>query len=475
LIRLTTLATNQYDTVLVIRTEPSSRDAQAEDVPLPLSEAEKSKIRQALKDLLASPSLRSTQQCQLFLQYIVDHTLTGESALLRERVIGKEVFGRRPDYEPGEDPVVRLRAVDLRKRLAIYYQSLPGSPNVRIDVPPGSYKAVFTWNQPANPNIVHPVEEPVEIQPSQVDPSVTAKGDPHDHIFPAVIPTPAAWKTHPPSRWAIRYWLLLALTAILVAGVAFGAAWYRERGARTLHTFWSPFLGTSKTVLISIGSNAVYRVGDAQVDEYIRQHGITSGGMEFFPIFAPDQTLASTGLYPASDSFVALGDVAAASETVRTLTHFGQDFEERFPNDISFAEVRDHPTILIGGFNNPTTLELTRTLPFVLSGRNRIVDRTAPNRSWELHASTDSHDTEDYAVLSRLLGAKEVAPLVSVAGLGQYGTLAATELISKPGNLDPLIVALGPKWASRNFQAVLRIKVVDFKPVSTVVVATHSW
>jgi hypothetical protein len=467
---------DQYDTVLVIRTELSSRDARAEDAPLSLSETEKSKIQQALKDLLASPALRSTQQCQHLLQYIVDHTLTGELALLRERVIGKEVFDRRPDYEPGEDPVVRLRAVDLRKRLAIYYQSLPGSPNVRIDVPPGSYKAVFTWKPLTDQHIVLPVEEPAKIPPPKVDSSATAEDHAHKHVFPAISAMTPAWEIpHPPPRWAIRHWLILALIAILAAGVALGAAWYRERGSRTLYTFWSPFLGSSKIVLISIGSNAVYRVGDPQVDEYIRQHGITSGGMEFFPIFAPDQTLASTGLHPASDSFVALGDVAAASETVRTLTKFGQDFEERFPNDISFAEVRDHPTILIGGFNNPTTLELTRTLPFVLSGRNRIVDRTAPNRSWELHASTDSHDTEDYAVVSRLLGAKEVAPLVSVAGLGQYGTLAATELISKPGNLDPLIAALGPKWASRNFQAVLRIKVVDFKPVSTVVVATHSW
>jgi len=457
LIRLTTLINGQYDTVLVIRTEPSSLDAHAEDAPLSVSETEK--IRQALKDLLASPSLRSTQQCQHLLQYIVDHTLAGESALLRERVIGKEVFGRRPDYEPGEDPVVRLRAVDLRKRLAIYYQSLPHSPDVRIDVPPGSYKAVFTWNAPAGQQVVQSVGEPAEIPPSQVDSPPTAEGDPHDHVFTAAGSTLAAMETpQAPPRWAIQRWLFLALAVSLVAGVVFGTAWYRQRGARTFHTFWAPFLGTS-----------------SQVNEYIRQHGITSGGMEFFPAFAPDQTLSSTGLHPAADSFVALGDVAAASETVRTLTHFGQAFEERFPNDISFAEVRDHPTILIGGFNNPTTLELTRTLPFVLSGRNRIVDRTIPDRSWELHASTDSHDTEDYAIVSRLLASKDIAPMVSVAGLGQYGTLAATELISKPENLEPLVVALGPKWASQNFQAVLRIKVVDFKPVSTVVVATHSW
>jgi hypothetical protein len=213
----------------VIRTEPSSRDAQAGDVPLSLSETEKNKIRQALKDLLASPSLRSTQQCQHFLQYIVDHTLTGESALLRERVIGKEVFGRRPDYEPGEDPVVRLRAVDLRKRLAIYYQSLPGSPNVRIDVPPGSYKAVFTWKPLIDQHIVLPVEEPAKIPPLQVDSSVTTENHAHSHVFPAISSMPAAWEApHPSTRRQIRHWLLLALIAILAAGVALGAAWYRE-------------------------------------------------------------------------------------------------------------------------------------------------------------------------------------------------------------------------------------------------------
>jgi hypothetical protein len=34
-----------------------------------------------------------------------------------------EVFGRSPDYDTAEDPVVRLRAADVRKRLAQYYQA----------------------------------------------------------------------------------------------------------------------------------------------------------------------------------------------------------------------------------------------------------------------------------------------------------------------------------------------------------------
>src|SRR5271157_3170644 len=109
-----------------------------------ISQADAVLIREALGDVLQSAPFRNTRQCQSFLKYIVEHTLAGESDLLRERVIGTEVFGRSHDYEPGDDPVVRVRAAEVRKKLAQYYQDQPDSP-VRIDVPPGSYKAVFQW------------------------------------------------------------------------------------------------------------------------------------------------------------------------------------------------------------------------------------------------------------------------------------------------------------------------------------------
>src|SRR5258708_14577906 len=76
------------------------------------------RIQHALDRVLSSPPFRNTQQCQSLLRYIVKHTLSGEDNLLRERVIGSEILGRRPDYEPGEDPIVRLRVAYRRKRLA---------------------------------------------------------------------------------------------------------------------------------------------------------------------------------------------------------------------------------------------------------------------------------------------------------------------------------------------------------------------
>jgi hypothetical protein len=117
----------------------------AEANPAIVSKADSIRVREALANILQSAPFRTSHQCQIFLTYIVERTLTGENNMLRERVIGTEVFGRSADYEPGEDPIVRIRAAEVRKRLAQYYQS-SGDCLVRIDMPPGSYRAIFQVN-----------------------------------------------------------------------------------------------------------------------------------------------------------------------------------------------------------------------------------------------------------------------------------------------------------------------------------------
>ena len=91
--------------------------------PAPLSEEAKSSVRLALQEMVNSVPFRTSRQCQDLLRYIVVHSLSGEEELLRERIIGVDVFGRSPDYDQAADPVVRIRAADVRKRIALYYES----------------------------------------------------------------------------------------------------------------------------------------------------------------------------------------------------------------------------------------------------------------------------------------------------------------------------------------------------------------
>jgi hypothetical protein len=456
----------------VLRTPIHPADS-TELVP-PLSKGQEEDVERALQDLLHSPPLRTTAQCQHLLRYIIQHTLSGETALLRERVIGSEVFGRPADYEPGEDPVVRIRAADLRKRLALYYQSLPQRPGLRIDVPSGSYRAVFIWQQDDPSTTPSGLLDPLEAVAHEPDAAFEEPSGNDITVDPALVSQEAA-RPSTGWSWSTTGWIVVIL---LIAGIIGLGSWSYIRANDPVRQFWAPMLLDPKPVLLSIGSNAVYRVGDQFIDSYIAQNqkgAQIQEGMEIYPPFQPEQSLASTGLYPAPDSFVAIGDLAAASDVIQTLTRYGKDFEERFPNDISFGEVREHSTVLIGGSNNPTGRELTKNLPFTRLGRNRIIDRDHPEKGWNLHANPDLHDTEDFAIITRLSGKDDAAPLLSVAGLGSHGTLAATEFLCKPESVRKLRNQLGSDWLKRNFQVVLGIKITDFKPVSVDIVDQRVW
>ena len=110
-----------------------------------LSAAQVQSIRRELALILSSNGFAVWKRFQEFLRLIVEHALAGEFDQLRERMIGVEMFGRQVDYDTSNDAVVRVRATEVRKRLAQYYAELDGSPAVCIELPAGSYVPKFSW------------------------------------------------------------------------------------------------------------------------------------------------------------------------------------------------------------------------------------------------------------------------------------------------------------------------------------------
>jgi hypothetical protein len=336
---------------------------------------------------------------------------------------------------------------------------------------------VFRWRESARPEhesvaalsadaaAALPAPSPVELA------AIPAGGHTQSVLLSPVSPPPASSV----ATAAGRRFSWLALTLVLVAAAVAVAAYKLDAPLQQggFRAFWQPWTSSSKPVIISIGSNAVYRLSYELTDRYARENHLEDQGMEFF-VPTADPSVSGKDFAPAPNSFVALGDVAAVSEVVATLTRQGQAFQERFPNDVSFAELRNSPTVLVGGFNNPMTIELTRHLPFVMNARNEIEDTTTGKR-WVLHAPTDSHYTEDYAIITRLPQENGDAPILSVAGMGAYGTLAASSFICNPASIAQLTLKLPKGWQNRNLQLVLHVDVVDFKPSSSQIVTARSW
>ena len=90
----------------------------------------------------SQPFRTSAKSCQ-FLRHIVRLTLEGNVDELKERLIGIALLGREASYDTGSDAGVRVRANDVRKRLAAYYAASSGDRNLRLDIPAGSYVPRF--------------------------------------------------------------------------------------------------------------------------------------------------------------------------------------------------------------------------------------------------------------------------------------------------------------------------------------------
>ncbi|HEY3440507.1 MAG TPA: hypothetical protein VGK29_07140 [Paludibaculum sp.] len=100
-------------------------------------------IRQSLARIVASPGFSEAGRLAAFLQHLVERTLAGDTARLKESVLGVEVFQREAGYDPRIDPIVRVEARRLRARLEDYYNSHGKNEPLRISLPKGAYRPSF--------------------------------------------------------------------------------------------------------------------------------------------------------------------------------------------------------------------------------------------------------------------------------------------------------------------------------------------
>jgi hypothetical protein len=100
-------------------------------------------VQEELAVILASPSFRTSKKSSEFFQYVVQVALDGRTDSLKERSIGLDLLGRDVSYDPSSDATVRVRANEVRKRLASFYSSHSPATGYRIELWPGSYTPRF--------------------------------------------------------------------------------------------------------------------------------------------------------------------------------------------------------------------------------------------------------------------------------------------------------------------------------------------
>lgn len=148
----------------IMRSATESSENSANGASTPVVEVTPESVRQALDKILASPRFVTADRLSRFLRYTVEETLNGQTDKLKESLLGIDVFGRKPTYDPRVDAVVRTEAVKLRARLREYYEADGTEDELIIDLPKGGYVPAFRTRDklveapPPAPEI--PVQQP---------------------------------------------------------------------------------------------------------------------------------------------------------------------------------------------------------------------------------------------------------------------------------------------------------------------------
>jgi hypothetical protein len=416
---------------------------------VPQNEAERSAVHEQLDRILSHPLFAQSKRYPGLLRFVVEQTLGGNAEHLKERLIGIEVFGRAPDYDANADPVVRVTAGEIRKRLAQYYYDPEHVDELRIELPTGAYLPQFVWPAESSPAAVG-----TDRAAAATGLQLSAKTSPD---------TPEKLPAHHPVRVGHHHYsgttahlvvtvlmVVAALAAGLIAGYWFHSPRPQAPVDHTVEDFWQPLTTGTSTVTICLGEPARDTSDDNDWSKPI-PHTVASD-----PLYVH---LHLSGLF-------ALADVITLTRIEVPLLAQHKPFRVSAASEASFGELREGPVVLIGAFDNLWAMRLTRDLRFGFDSSNGtalIVDRKSRTRTtWATDWDQPYEKlSRDYAIVARFRDPITGQPVILVSGISEEGTEAAGELISNARDLKQLLQNAPPNWRSMNMEAVVETQVID--------------
>jgi hypothetical protein len=448
----------------------SKTQAPSETDPSPAEESpNRASILEELERICVNQHFRGSTRGKQFLTYVVQNAIEGRTEMLKERVIGAELFGKPADYATGEEPVVRVQAGEVRRRLHEYYVSQPAKARVLIELPTGSYTPTFQWI----PKNLQNAPSPTSATPSILSLPVPTY-DTEAQLDSRRIRT----------RRNLLPWSFSVLSfafAIICALFAFFPSLFRTR--TDLDRFWAPGLHSTNPVLICVGQPVVYlpRL------EFFERYSATHRGEFRNPVqrltealpLDPSEDLKWKDLYAVDDLGVAVGDVYAATQLSKFLDSQSKPSQLRIGQNYTFEDLRSSPSILIGAFNNKWSMQLTSNLRYRFDdgspGLGQILDSASPGRSWRVTTNEKGQTVRDFGLVARLINSKTGQFTVTIAGVGAAGTEAASEVVSNAAYSHEFLREAPADWEKKNVEIVVETTVTGIIASPPHVVATYFW
>jgi hypothetical protein len=425
----------------------SPKKADNHEIPPELDEAGREVVLQELERILSSKHFKSADRCKQFLRYVVLGKLDGHVERLKERTIGTEVFQRPPGYATGDDPVVRVQAGEVRRRLEQYYQEVLQPSPVRIELPVGSYAPVFH------------------------------RGPGPDGRKTTLQSAPLPRRSNP--RLKVISFAVLAILVACGAAAVIHSLIQPADSRNALEVFWGPAIASHQPILICLANASDRPSSQTPLPSSQAGMGATQTGAKALQTsLTIDQNEDPAIAAAVSPEIVPAADASVAVALSGMFGKLNRPTQLRIGATATYEDLRDFPAAVIGGFNNKWTMQLVSNLHFAFlwsNGQYMIREQVPRGRVWTTVVGPHGETTQDFAIVARLIDSKTGEFTVTVAGIGPRGTEAAGEFVSSSRDLEYALARAPAGWQNRNLEVLLQTTVTDSVAGPPRVIGMFAW
>ena len=436
-----------------------------------------------LQRMLSSKAFRNADTLQHLLHFLATKAIEGHSEPPKEYTIGIEVFGRKSNFDPKTDTIVRVQMHRLREKLREYYETEGAHDSIFAEIPKGCYVLRFQI-------LTLPVSHRLSLVTAEVDAETVAEqGD------------KGSDSNRKGSSAPVRSFLLrpLGLTLATMAVFAVGAFVGRNQarigtgpgsessraGALVgkqpdpVTSFWGGFLGDDRAPILAY-PNAVFLLDDSNDLLRYRRGAIDNRGAPVDPHlahqFASNPGLASSaGQLYYENGYTGTGELVSVAMLSGLFARMGAELTVKSSQDVTPEDLKQHNVILLGSsFQNAAVAQFFTEGDFSFENpdarleqwRGKIVNahpRTNESAVYQTERDPVTRVLKsDYSLVSMQPGIVPGRNILIVGGLDTKGTEGATLFLTSQSGIEDLFRILGtsdPFGAkpAHGFQALVRV------------------
>ncbi len=445
------------------------------ETSFPPSRAECEKL---LNRVVESTPFRRSSRLRDFLIYVGNEVVLRGAEDVHEQQIGVAVFGRSPSYDTSQDNIVRVNAMELRKRIDLYFANEGQDEPLVFEIPRGSYSPVF---HPRLQNTVGPQDENIPRGEESFEP-VTAPATEAPEL-PAVRPSLRTLAARNPLA-ALLLIVIVCLTVGLIVELRrneqMQVTLHRWQGGPALRAFWGNFFGQKLAPEIVVADTSFGIAQDIlhrqlSLAEYLDYSYRAAQSLEPLSNDARQQQQRDLAVIFDRNSG-SVGDFRVARRITELETG---DYGTRllFAREYSGHRVRWSNTIFVGSSRSNPWVELFEDRMAYhfkespnLTAAMVTVDNPAGNEQAQYAISNEPGTRTAYCVIVFLPNPTNTGNTLILSGTDSQATEAGGDFLTSEENLEKLQGLLHAK-AFPHFQILLRISRFNGTPLGSEVVS----